>query len=618
MANQDQTPNRLVGESSPYLLLHAHNPVDWYPWGRAALDRARQENKPIFLSVGYSSCHWCHVMARESFLDEEIAAVLKQAFISIKVDREERPDIDSIYMAALQIMTRQGGWPMSMFLTPDTRPFYGATYLPARDGDRPGALGLLTVLRRIQEIWVQDPTRVDQQADQIVAYVGAQLEQVGGHADTSVTDTLLARTHTALVQNFDEQWGGFGYNPANPRQPKFPEPANLLYLIARLRQNDAAPGQRARDRRMLLTTVDRMAAGGMRDHLGGGFHRYSVDRYWAVPHFEKMLYDNGQLAAVYSAAYELTQDPLYRAVVDELVGFVLREMTHAEGAFYSALDAESEGEEGKYYRWERAEIRAALAVDDYPIFAAAYGLDQRPNLDGRYHVLQRALSPDQLAIRFEQTPHDVELRLAAVRQRLRAIRDQRPRPRTDDKVLAAWNGLMIRGLADAGRILERPDYIAAAEKAARFILEQLMDENGRMVRVYGHGRTKSRAFLTDYAFLVNGLVALHRATGDDYWVRQAAQLTETQIEWYWDSSRGAFFFTARDHEPLLVRIKNLIDGAQPSGNSVSVENLLYLGRALPNPDFTKKAERTIAAATPLLERAPTAAMWLVAAVTGPG
>lgn len=618
MAKSNSRANQLAGETSPYLLQHMHNPVDWYPWGQAALDRALNENKVIFLSIGYSSCHWCHVMARESFSDEEVAATLNRSFISIKVDREERPDIDSIYMTALQIITHQAGWPVSMFLMPDTRPFFGATYLPARDNDRPGATGFLSLLEKISDLWPQDRDRVEQQAAQIVRSTRTHLRQVESQATGVPIESLTAAAHDALVQNFDAQWGGFGDRRSNFGQPKFPDASNLVFLLNRLRQNVAGDRGDGDERLMLQKTLDLMAAGGIRDHLGGGFHRYSVDRYWQIPHFEKMLCDNGQLATVYSEAYGLTKNPLYREVAEELVDFVLRELTDSGGAFYSALDAESEGEEGKYYRWDRAEVESALQPGDYSVFAAAFGLDEPPNLDGRYHVLNRVLSTAQLATKFDQSAQEIERCVDAACDRLLEIRSRRPRPRTDDKILAEWNGLMIRGIADTGRILERPDCILAAERAAEFILDQLLDADGRLTRVYGQGGDQRFAFLTDYAFLVNGLLGLHRATGAERWLQQATELTELQIEWFWDAEHGAFFFTAHDHEPLLVRITNLIDGAQPSGNSVSVENLVYLGTVLRNSAYMQKAKETFAAAGSLLVRAPNAAMRMLAAASASG
>ena len=379
--------NHLVNETSPYLLTHAHNPVDWYPWGEEAFAKAKQEKKMIFLSVGYSSCHWCHVMERESFEDEEIADYLNEHYVCVKVDREERPDVDQVYMTAVQALTRRGGWPMSVFLHPDGRPFTGGSYFPARDGDREGMPGFLTITKRLQTIWSEQPELVEQQAAQVTQAVKAELEARIPRSLLPLTNQVLDKTSASLAEEFDQQWGGFGYSIANPNVPKFPPPGNLEFLLYRVLQLRASDKSGEKELEMLTNQLDHMSLGGIRDHLGGGFHRYSVDRFWHIPHFEKMLYDNAQLASIYAATYKLTGDVEYKQVTDELLQFVLREMTDEAGGFYSALDADSEGEEGKFYRWSREEVKKVLTDQEYRLFADIYGVTDDPNFEEHYYTL---------------------------------------------------------------------------------------------------------------------------------------------------------------------------------------------------------------------------------------
>ena len=612
--------NRLAQETSPYLLLHAHNPVDWFPWGPEALDKAKKENKVIFLSVGYSSCHWCHVMERESFMDEEIAALLNEHFVCIKVDREERPDIDSIYMTALQVYNqvngsqRSGGWPMSMFMTPAAKPFFGGTYFPARDGDRGAPMGFLTLLQRIDTFWKKQPKDLERDADTLTKLVQTELDGRRPAPLSELDETVLDRAIAALEQRYDPKFGGFGYNPSNPQRPKFPEPSNLEFLVNRLKASDVLAEDKQLVRKLLVGTLERMAMGGIRDHLGGGFHRYSVDRYWQIPHYEKMLYDNGQLASVYSEAHALTGRNDFRQVVDEMLEFVLREMTDERGGFYSALDAESEDEEGKFYRWERSEIQQSLAKEDYEFFAAIYGVDKQPNFEGQFYALQFTEPFSEIAKKRQAGTAELQSRLAPLRQKLLAERSKRERPLTDTKVLTSWNGLMIRGFADAGRIFENPEYIAAAERAASFTLDQLRRDDGRLLRTYGQGRAKLNAYLDDYAFLVDGLLAVYRATKNKKWLQAADELTVKQIELFWDEANGGFYFTSGDHETLIARGRDPVDGAEPSGNSVSADNLIFLARELNRPDYLERASRTIGSVSGLLLRAPSAAPRMLVAV----
>ena len=608
--------NRLAKESSPYLLLHAHNPVDWYPWGEEALAKANKENKVIFLSVGYSSCHWCHVMERESFIDKEIAAFLNKHFICIKVDREERPDIDSFYMTSLQVYNqlsgsgRGGGWPMSMFLLPDTRPFFGGTYFPARDGDRGATTGFFSIAKRIQEIWKENPDAIKRDAESVARLTKVQLEGEAPDESFKISKDLIDKTLASLDDQYDETYGGFGFNESQPNRPKFPEPSNLFFLADHVRNTK---DERAKE--MLVGTLERMSMGGIQDHLGGGFHRYSVDRFWRIPHYEKMLYDNGQLASVYAETYTLTGREDFRRIVEEMLEFVLRELTSEEGGFYSALDAESEDEEGKYYRWEKKEVQSVLDKDEYELFASVYGLDSEPNFEEHYYAPQFAKPLSEIAADLKVDEAKLVSELTPIRKKLFDARSKRERPLLDIKILTSWNGLMIRGFADAGRELKNDSYIKAAERAADFVLDKLRNEDGRLLRTYANGEAKLNAYLNDYAYLVDGLIALYRASGDKKWLTAADELTAKQIELFWDEKNGGFFFTSSDHEALLARSKNPVDGAQPSGNSVSAQNLIFLAKELKKPDYLDKAKKTVRSSGTLLQRSPSGAPRMVIAAS---
>ena len=591
-----EAENRLADETSPYLRLHAHNPVDWYPWGPEALAKAKQENKVIFLSVGYSSCYWCHVMERESFMDEEIAKFLNENFVCIKVDREERPDLDSIYMLAVQIASGGGGWPMSVFLTPSAKPFFGGTYFPARDGDRGSKVGFLSLIKQIHTVWGTKQKDLEQLADRLTGDVRRNL---GGEATVpgKLQQATLDAVRTNLVREFDPQYGGFGFEPANPSRPKFPEPSNLLFLLDLARQGDAKATE------MVNKSLEMMHSGGIWDHIGGGFHRYSVDRFWRIPHFEKMLYDNGQLVVVYTQAFELTKRAQYRRVVERTLDWALREMRDSQGGFYSALDAESEKVEGKFYRWELDEVKAALG-DNYQLYAKTYRLDEPPNFEDHFHVPQLSKSLASHAEEAKTTEAKLWGQISPLHQRLLTVRDQRPRPLTDTKILASWNGLMIRGLADAGRVFERESYVQAASEAAQFIWNNMRTPDGRLYRTHTAGEAKLNAYLDDYAFLCDGLIGLHKATQDIAWLRRAEALTRVQIELFADEAGGGFFFTSSDHEALIARGKQPSDGAQPAGNSVSAQNLIYLAKQLDKPEYLERARSTVAAAVPLMQRSP--------------
>jgi uncharacterized protein YyaL (SSP411 family) len=606
--------NRLAKETSPYLVQHAHNPVDWYPWGEEALKRARDENKPIFLSIGYSSCHWCHVMEHESFTDEQIARYMNDHFVCIKVDREERPDIDSIYMTSVQLMTQRGGWPLSIFLTPDGSPFFGATYLPARDGDRGTATGFLTILQRIQNAWRNDRGNIDARSK---AVANAVRQNLAGDADSpelKLSTQIAQRSIDHLATRFDADFGGFGYSATNPQTPKFPQAPVLRWLLNRAEEGDGKAFT------MLTLTLDHLARGGMRDHVGGGFHRYCVDRYWHIPHFEKMLYDNGQLLSIYAGASQLPgidsqRRAEYERVVEETVTFLDREMTSPEGAYYSALDADSEGEEGKYYVWTKSEWLAALGQEKARLFESVYAAQHEPNFEGKFYYPQLSVNRDDAAVGQSMSVDALEAQLRPMRETLLARRAERKRPLTDTKILTSWNGLMIRGLADAGRLLDRPEAIQRAAKAADFVLDNLRDADGHLSRTYSAGRARLNAYLDDYAFLVDGLIGLHLATGDARWLEAAGSLTEKQIDLFWDDALGGFFFTSKDHEQLIVRGKQVHGGPRPSGAAVAASNLVYLATAWNRPAYLDRAQQTINSASRQLNRYPSETPRMVQALS---
>jgi uncharacterized protein YyaL (SSP411 family) len=583
--------NRLADETSPYLLMHAHNPVDWYPWGPEAFAKAQRENKLIFLSIGYSSCYWCHVMERESFMDKEIAAFLNKHFVCIKVDREERPDVDDIYMTAVQLITRRGGWPLSVFLTPDAQPAFGGTYFPARQGDRGSQAGFLELITAVEQAWEREPETMVKQAERLSSAVATVLLEQREGPPVAPTASMVDHVQEAMEEDFDKDYGGFGQPPFQAHNPKFPSPPELLYLVDRIRRNDDPEA-----REMLLVTLDKMAEGGLRDHLGGGFHRYSVDRFWHIPHFEKMLYDNGQLASVYAEAFALTGKDKYRRIAEELLDFVLREMTDQAGGFYSAIDAETDAEEGKYYRWEKEELESLLDEKQREFMGPIYSFSAEPNFrhDGQaFYVPQLSAPIEQLAAAHQLDEATLENRLTPLRERLLAARSERKRPLTDTKILTAWNGLMIRGFADAGRIFNNERYLQAATRGATFTLDRLQTEDGRLLRSYRNGSSQLNAYLVDYAFLVDGLIALYRATQNPRWLEEARTLTDKQIELFWDEQAGGFFFTSDDHETLIARAKKRTDNVLPSGNGIAATNLVYLANALPDSHYGDYANRLL-------------------------
>ena len=601
--------NALAKETSPYLLMHAHNPVNWYGWGEEALELAKKDNKLIFLSVGYSSCHWCHVMERESFMDEEIATYLNENFVCIKVDREERPDVDAIYMESLHVFNqmtgsnRGGGWPLSMFLTPEAKPFFGGTYFPARDGDRGASKGFFTLIQLIKKSWGLKQKKIEADAEVLAKATRKSLAGQTPATGTTLKKGWVTMGVNGLKDGFDSQFGGFRYSLQNPNIPKFPEPSNLMFLADQFRRDKS----RTDILSMLDTTCRRMMMGGLQDHLGGGFHRYSVDRYWAIPHFEKMLYDNAQLATVYSEVFELTGNKHYQRVVDEMLEFVNRELKHESGAFYSALDAESEGEEGKFYRWEIEEAKQLLDEKEYELFSKVFGLNQPPNFEKKYYAPQLGRDWKRTSNALAIDVDDMIKQLKPIRKKLFDARAKRPRPLTDTKILASWNGLMIRGFADAGRVFKNDSYIAAAKRASEFILKEMVDSDGRLVRTYTDGQAKLNAYVEDYACFIDGLLAIHRATGEQKWLDEAVRIQKKQDELFWDEKEGGYFYTSSDHEKLLARAKKPTDGAMPSGNSVAAGNLVYMANALKNEEFRERARKTSLAASAVIEQFPIAA-----------
>jgi uncharacterized protein len=601
--------NRLAGETSPYLLLHAHNPVDWYPWGPEAFAKARAEGKPIFLSVGYSSCYWCHVMERESFSDPAIARVLNEHFVCVKVDREERPDVDQVYMAALQVFGG-GGWPMSMFLTPDGRPFFGGTYFPPADRD--DLEGFPSLLKRVIAAWRERRAEVERDAERLSGLVRRTLSGAPAlRRVVPLSRQYVAEGRAALAEQYDPEYGGFGFSPENARRPKFPEPVNLVFLLDQHRR-DLARGKKSvvgqagpSPREMVESTLDRMARGGIRDQLAGGYHRYATSRYWIVPHFEKMLYDNAQLASAHLMAYELTGDPRWKAEAEATLAFIARTMTSPEGGFYSSLDAETQGEEGAYYVWTRDEVRRILGDGpDREAFAQVYGLNRDPNFVKDRHVLLQPRTRAEQAAALATTPEALEARLAPLRARLLAARQQRPAPRCDDKIVTSWNGLAIAAYADAYRLLKEPRYRDAANQAADFLLTKLRDGDGRLLRTYRAGRARIPAYLEDHAFLAHGLLRLYAATGDARRLEQARAQADRMLADFADTKDGGFFNTASDQERLIARPRDPLDNVLPSGNSVAVRVLVALAATTKESKYLDAAGRTLRAFAGQMTQAP--------------
>ncbi len=581
--------NRLALETSPYLLQHKDNPVDWHPWGEEALAKAREEDKAILLSVGYSACHWCHVMERESFEDEATAQIMNEHFVSVKVDREERPDIDSIYMSALQAMTRGGGWPMTVFLTPDGAPFYAGTYFPPVPSR--GLPSFQQLLVTLADAYENRRDEVLQSAQSVREYLEASATTAMPGAETTSGVELLDLAGKTLISQLDRRSGGFG------GAPKFPQAMNLEVLLRyHRRTGDRAALSGVED------TLRAMANGGIYDHLGGGFARYSVDQYWLVPHFEKMLYDNALLARIYLETYQATGDPFYRRIAEETLDYISRDMTSPEGGFYSAEDADSEGEEGKFYVWTPDEIEETLEPEDAKLALRYWDVTERGNFEGK-NILNVPRPPETVASEFGLVVEELESKIEAIRDKLFEAREERVRPGLDDKVLAAWNGLMLRSFALAARVLNHDDYRRIAEKNAAFLMEKL-GAGGRLRRSYKDGQAKLNGYLEDYAMVADGLVALYEGTFDARWLREAEALADAINELFWDEERKAFYDTPTDHERLVTRPRDVYDNATPSGNSVATEVLLKLSLLLDRDDYRQRAETVLEEMAGGLEKIP--------------
>lgn len=592
---KDKKANRLIQEKSPYLLQHAYNPVDWYPWGNEAFEKAKSENKPVFVSIGYSTCHWCHVMERESFEDPEVAELLNQYFVAIKVDREERPDIDSVYMTVCQLMTGQGGWPLTVFLTPDKKPFYAGTYFPKNS--QYGRPGMMDILPQLHRAYHQDPDRI---ADIGSRLVEALKEEAGRKSEGDVTEEAVHKGFEQLAGKFDSLYGGFG------EAPKFPSPHQLLFLFRYYHMTGKGSALK-----MAEKTLDTMAAGGIYDHIGGGFSRYSTDGMWLVPHFEKMLYDNALLMYAYTEAYQITKNERYRRIVLEIADFVAREMTHPEGGFYSAIDADSEGEEGKFYVWSKEEIMDVLGEETGTIFSELYHVTDQGNFEGKniLHLLQTDL--ETIAANHELSIEELENLMSKAKQLLFQAREKRVKPHVDDKVLTSWNGLMIAALAKAGSVFDDPGLLSQARKAMDFLEKYVWKEKRLMAR-FREGEAKYRGYLDDYAFLLWGTLELFLAEDDLHMLSFAIELKNALFERFWDEN-GGFFFTDRDGEELLVREKPGYDGAYPSGNSVAAYQLWRLAKLTGDIELMKRVEMCVRSFSKELNAFPVSMLYMLEA-----
>ncbi len=589
-------PNRLIHEASPYLLQHAHNPVDWYPWGEEAFGRARAEDKPILLSVGYSSCHWCHVMERECFEDTAIARQMNQDFVSIKVDREERPDVDSIYMHALQALSGHGGWPMTVFLTSEGKPFFGGTYYPPKDQD--GMPGFPRILRVVANAYRDQRGEVVKAGDEVVRRL--QVMTAVPVVQEALTADLLVQAAQRIAQEFDREHGGFGATP------KFPQPLVLEFLLRAYHRT-----QESALLRMVEFTLQRMARGGIYDHLGGGFHRYSTDPFWLVPHFEKMLYDNALLSRVYLYAFQITRNPDYQRVAEETLDYIRREMTHPSGGFFSSQDADSEGEEGRFYLWRPQEVLDILGPEQGEVFNQAFGVTWEGNFEGR-NILSVAEEPKTLAQKMGSTEEGVRQLLRQARGRLLERRLGRVAPARDDKVLTAWSGLTLRSFAEAACILGREDYLQTAKASAAFLLAHLRRE-GRLLRSWREGQAKVKGYLEDYASLVEGLLALYEATFERAWLDEARGLADQMVELFWSQAQGTFHDTGTDQEALVVRPRDVFDSAAPSGGAVAAMALLRLATLTGEPRYHRVSAQALRSVRPLLAQVPGGlAYWLCA------
>jgi len=602
-ASERRKPNHLIHEKSPYLLQHAYNPVDWYPWGEAAFEKARIENRPIFLSIGYSTCHWCHVMERESFENDSVAALLNRDFVAIKVDREERPDVDRLYMSSLQAMGVGGGWPLNAFLTPDLKPFFGGTYFPPRS--IPGRIGMMELLPRVHEAWVTQREQIEKTGSQVFEALAASADGEAG-AHEQAAESLFTACERSLAASYDEGRGGFG------GAPKFPTVVNLDFLW---RWWAADPGARAPAREMAERQLDAMIAGGIHDHLGGGFHRYSTDRDWLVPHFEKMLYDQAQLASAYLDAWLATGRARYAAAARDVLEYVVRDLSDPQGGFDSAEDADSEGEEGRFYVWTPREIEAALPAADAALFCDAYGVTVAGNFENGASILHLARPIAETARQHGLEPAQAEKRLAQARVALLEVRSRRVRPHRDDKVLACWNGLMISAFARGGRALDDPALTSRARLAAEFVWTHLWDaQHASLARRWRDGEAGGAGQLDDYADLALGYLDLYQASYDPVWLVRSVRLADQMVSRFYDAKGGGFFESPAGDPSVRLRLKDDFDGAEIAGNSVAAEVLARLAELLDRADWRLKAHATFATYARRLATHPAAMPRMLAAM----
>jgi uncharacterized protein len=593
----NKKPNRLIAEKSPYLLQHAYNPVEWYPWGEEAFEKAKRENKPVFVSIGYSTCHWCHVMERESFEDEEVAALLNERFVSIKVDREERPDLDSIYMSVCQLMIGQGGWPLNVFLTPDQVPFYAGTYFPKES--RQGRPGMKDVVVQLYDTFINEPNKISKVGEQIRAAIQPEAITV---SDSKLSKDTVEDTFQQFLERFDQQHGGFG------NAPKFPSPHNLTFL---LRYYYDKKDERALN--MVLKTLDGLARGGIYDHIGFGFSRYSVDELFLVPHFEKMLYDNAMLAIAYTEAYQITNHKSLKDTVDQVFTYVLRDMRHPDSGFYSAEDADSEGVEGKFYVWDPDEVEEVLCEDLAELFCAVYDITETGNFEGS-NIPNLIREPvESFAMHNGLDADKLKEQLEAVRQKLFEHREKRIHPHKDDKILTSWNALMIAALAKAARVFGSESYLTAAKQALDFIESKLIVDGRIMVR-FRDGEVKQKGFIDDYAYLTWAYLEMYEASLDLGFLDKAHKTVQNMINLFWDQEKGGFFFYGSDSEELLVRPKEVYDGALPSGNSVAALQMLRLARLTGDFKLEEKVHLMLKAFSNEISRYPTGSTYMLQAL----
>ncbi|NJD22496.1 MAG: thioredoxin domain-containing protein [Melioribacter sp.] len=613
MTSHNKNSNRLTNEKSPYLLQHAHNPVDWFPWSEEAFEKALRENKPVFLSIGYSTCHWCHVMERESFEDIETAELMNKIFVSIKVDREERPDIDNIYMTVCQMMTGSGGWPLSIIMTADKKPFFSGTYFPKES--KYGRIGFKELINNINEAWVNKRSEIESSADELTSYL-QKINNSSG-ATIKLNPDILTIAYNNFETRFDPVNGGFGSSP------KFPSPHNLMFLLRYWK--------RTSDYKVLeivTKTLTEMRKGGIFDHIGFGFHRYSTDKNWLVPHFEKMLYDQALLVMAYTEAYQATQNFDFKKTAEEIIQYVLRDMTSPEGGFYSAEDADSEGLEGKFYLWTQGELYKILGKNDSDLAFNVFNTNPHGNFheeatgkSSGENILNLSKPLDEIAININTDKGNLIQRIESIRQKLFTEREKRAHPFKDDKILADWNGLMIAALAKAGSIFNNNNYIAAAEKSFSFIEKYLTNKDGKLLHRYRDGDSSIRGSIDDYAFLIWGLIELYEATFKASYLTKAVELTDIVLKHYWDESNGGFFFTPNFGENLLVRTKEIYDGAIPSGNSVMLYNLIRIARMTSVSIYENYANSLIDYFSESVQKAPSGSSFLLSTfefMIGPG